>query len=417
MQLAVMRDMGNSKARAVYEANLPDNFRRPQTDSALETFIRAKYEQKRYIAHEYVPSKPDVDSLMKELQRLELGQKKRSSAVSLGPAIQQPVNKTHQPNKEPSLKTSEANSVNRTNNDFDLLGLDNASSSVDQNDLFDQLGSNQVNYSSQHQPSASGQQQSVSVPVDMGHQDGKPKVVPSSLTSDLLGLDFGSSSSEAEKLTAPAKDSSSSATKITKDSILALYQQSTPQSGNLGFMSYSGNIGQFPTPNVSGSQYFGCNTPTDQSMHNKGFGNLGDANIRQSDFSTNKFVSSGISTSAGGNKNAIVPPQFPPASSNFAVWPDNSSSFYSPAPQQPTQNVAPGNQFGSFVGVSAFNCNPNPCIGPQAQPWSTNQPSSNQTFGGYVSHPTNLVSNHEAYLSQVKSQLTSLHLGKSPVNP
>ncbi|VDQ06021.1 unnamed protein product [Trichobilharzia regenti] len=106
-----------------------------------------------------------------------------------------------------------------------------------------------------------------------------------------------------------------------------------------------------------------------------------------------------------------------PASSNFAVWPDNSSSFYSPAPQQPTQNVAPGNQFGSFVGVSAFNCNPNPCIGPQAQPWSTNQPSSNQTFGGYVSHPTNLVSNHEAYLSQVKSQLTSLHLGKSPVNP
>ncbi|VDQ11981.1 unnamed protein product [Trichobilharzia regenti] len=62
---SVMRDMGNSKARAVYEANLPDNFRRPQTDSALETFIRAKYEQKRYIAHEYVPSKPDVDSLMK----------------------------------------------------------------------------------------------------------------------------------------------------------------------------------------------------------------------------------------------------------------------------------------------------------------------------------------------------------------
>ena len=25
--------MGNSRARAVYEANLPDHFRRPQTDS------------------------------------------------------------------------------------------------------------------------------------------------------------------------------------------------------------------------------------------------------------------------------------------------------------------------------------------------------------------------------------------------
>ena len=47
--------MGNSRARAVYEANLPDNFRRPQTDSSLEAFVRAKYEQKKYIAREWVP--------------------------------------------------------------------------------------------------------------------------------------------------------------------------------------------------------------------------------------------------------------------------------------------------------------------------------------------------------------------------
>lgn len=50
--------MGNSKARAVYEANLPDGHRRPQTDSALEAFIRAKYEQKKYIAREWVPPTP-----------------------------------------------------------------------------------------------------------------------------------------------------------------------------------------------------------------------------------------------------------------------------------------------------------------------------------------------------------------------
>lgn len=51
--------MGNSRARAVYEANLPDaGFSRPQTDQALEQFIRAKYEKKKYIAKEYVPSKP-----------------------------------------------------------------------------------------------------------------------------------------------------------------------------------------------------------------------------------------------------------------------------------------------------------------------------------------------------------------------
>lgn len=28
-----MMEMGNSRARAVYEANIPDNFRRPQSDS------------------------------------------------------------------------------------------------------------------------------------------------------------------------------------------------------------------------------------------------------------------------------------------------------------------------------------------------------------------------------------------------
>ncbi|RWS27874.1 stromal membrane-associated protein 1-like isoform X2 [Leptotrombidium deliense] len=53
-QVAYLQQMGNSKARAVYEANLPDNFRRPHIDSALEQFIRAKYEQKKYIAKEWV---------------------------------------------------------------------------------------------------------------------------------------------------------------------------------------------------------------------------------------------------------------------------------------------------------------------------------------------------------------------------
>ena len=49
--------MGNSKARAVYEANVPEGFRRPQTDSQLDVFIRAKYEKKKYIAREWVPTK------------------------------------------------------------------------------------------------------------------------------------------------------------------------------------------------------------------------------------------------------------------------------------------------------------------------------------------------------------------------
>ncbi|XP_067944117.1 stromal membrane-associated protein 1-like [Watersipora subatra] len=58
-QIASVEDMGNSRARAVYEANLPDNYKRPSTsDSAMEQFIRAKYEHRKYIAKEWVPSKP-----------------------------------------------------------------------------------------------------------------------------------------------------------------------------------------------------------------------------------------------------------------------------------------------------------------------------------------------------------------------
>ena len=34
-----MQDMGNTKARLLYEANLPENFRRPQTDQYPLTFL------------------------------------------------------------------------------------------------------------------------------------------------------------------------------------------------------------------------------------------------------------------------------------------------------------------------------------------------------------------------------------------
>lgn len=59
-----MRVIGNSVGKAVYEASLPDHFRRPQTDSALEAFIRGKYEHKRYMMKDYVPAKIDVRDLL-----------------------------------------------------------------------------------------------------------------------------------------------------------------------------------------------------------------------------------------------------------------------------------------------------------------------------------------------------------------
>jgi len=57
-QVSSMQQMGNCKARAVYEANLPEDFRRPQTDSAVEAFVRQKYEKKKFVLANWEPSKP-----------------------------------------------------------------------------------------------------------------------------------------------------------------------------------------------------------------------------------------------------------------------------------------------------------------------------------------------------------------------
>ncbi|KAH8279315.1 hypothetical protein KR026_006559, partial [Drosophila bipectinata] len=85
-QVISLQQMGNSRARAVYEAQLPDGFRRPQTDSALENFIRAKYEHKKYLAREWVPpSPPKVDwakEIDEELERQK--RKKKTAQASLG---------------------------------------------------------------------------------------------------------------------------------------------------------------------------------------------------------------------------------------------------------------------------------------------------------------------------------------------
>ncbi|VDL57850.1 unnamed protein product [Hymenolepis diminuta] len=66
-QVAMLKAVGNRRARQLYEANLPEFFRRPQADSALEQFIRAKYEQKRYVPSDFVPPKPDIESIKKSI--------------------------------------------------------------------------------------------------------------------------------------------------------------------------------------------------------------------------------------------------------------------------------------------------------------------------------------------------------------
>ncbi|XP_019952038.1 stromal membrane-associated protein 1-like isoform X12 [Paralichthys olivaceus] len=60
-QIQSMVDMGNSRARQLYEAHLPESFRRPQTDQAVEVFIRDKYERKKYFDKEALTTAPQTE--------------------------------------------------------------------------------------------------------------------------------------------------------------------------------------------------------------------------------------------------------------------------------------------------------------------------------------------------------------------
>ncbi|EDV98420.1 stromal membrane-associated protein 1 [Drosophila grimshawi] len=85
-QVISLQQMGNSRARAVYEAQLPDGFRRPQTDTALENFIRAKYEHKKYLAREWVPPSPPKVDWAKEIDE-ELERQKRKKKTAQGGSL------------------------------------------------------------------------------------------------------------------------------------------------------------------------------------------------------------------------------------------------------------------------------------------------------------------------------------------
>uniref|UniRef100_A0A1B6D4X7 Arf-GAP domain-containing protein n=1 Tax=Clastoptera arizonana TaxID=38151 RepID=A0A1B6D4X7_9HEMI len=137
-QVISLQQMGNSRARAVYEANLPDNFRRPQTDSALEAFVRAKYESKKYIAREWVPPTLPKVNWDKELEEeADKARKKKKESKMFTPpqiagrkaldtVIPQPLPKpsTSPKPQRNSQPTTSQQPPQQTQPSSDLLGLD-----------------------------------------------------------------------------------------------------------------------------------------------------------------------------------------------------------------------------------------------------------------------------------------------------
>ncbi|XP_067876220.1 stromal membrane-associated protein 1 isoform X2 [Heterodontus francisci] len=103
-QIQCMQDMGNTKARHRYEANLPEHFRRPQTDQAVEFFIRDKYEKKKYMdknvnngititssdAAASLPSSPSLSNAA-EKSKLEREKDKRKDEKKRGKDQEKPI--------------------------------------------------------------------------------------------------------------------------------------------------------------------------------------------------------------------------------------------------------------------------------------------------------------------------------------
>jgi len=222
-----VRVMGNAKARAVYESELPPLFRRPQTDQSLAAFIRQKYEQKRYILRDWSPPKVDVSDLPQSAEAVKKAQTAKVSPGSRAVLGSAPA-PTPTPAAEPAvlvdLFSMEADPVPSAVNGSHSTGLEGLvgaqQSSVD--DLFGPIVS---------APTATVQAQSQSGFADFSSVNTAP-------TSNSEGLDdiFGSASGVPHAQTSPvAQDQQLGSisfaqpeSKKTNMDILSLFGSSRP---------------------------------------------------------------------------------------------------------------------------------------------------------------------------------------------
>ncbi|XP_078303189.1 stromal membrane-associated protein 1 isoform X3 [Panthera onca] len=237
-----MQDMGNTKARLLYEANLPENFRRPQTDQAVEFFIRDKYEKKKYydknaiaitnISSSDAPLQPLVSSpslqsaveknkLEKEKEKKKEEKKKEKEPEKPAkPLTTEKLQKKEDQQLEPKKSTSPKKTAEPT---VDLLGLDgpaeapvtngNTTTVPSLNDDLDIFG-----------PMISNPLPATVIPAAQG----TPSIPAAATLSTVISGDLDLFTEQATKSEEVAKK------QLSKDSILSLYgtgtiqQQSTP---------------------------------------------------------------------------------------------------------------------------------------------------------------------------------------------
>ena len=100
-----MQKWGNKKVNAFYEAKLPKNYPRPDEHSSmaeLERFIRAKYEQRRWVADDRSDYEEEEEEEEEEYSEEEERKPVKKAPAKKAPAKKVPAKKS--PAKKPVKK-------------------------------------------------------------------------------------------------------------------------------------------------------------------------------------------------------------------------------------------------------------------------------------------------------------------------
>lgn len=262
IQVSSMQQMGNSRGRAVYEARLPEDFRRPQSDQPMDTFIRGKYEKKKYIALEWTPTKPpdlpqgwaeiiEAEKQKKDIRSIVLPSRASNSsndaAMTSSKTVSNVPEKSKSANDNSSATTNSSAkaqlpSSSQNSTAFDLLGLNSETNSSATNNLASLSTAQKLPQPSTNKLPSNldllciGESTKTSNDNDFDDFVGAPATSNSSTTNGSNNNgQFSSNSNDLEQLGSAFASSSTAANEketsglMSKDSIMALFNK--PQSG------------------------------------------------------------------------------------------------------------------------------------------------------------------------------------------
>lgn len=291
-QVACLQQMGNSQARAVYEANLPENFRRPQTDSSLEAFIRAKYEQKKYIAKEWVPppAPPPAFDIEEEKRKERERKKNKNKPLPQHPTA---VPRPHSAGPHsPAIQPEASKQMQQVPDSSDLLNLGDANYEADDS-IFDAFLSATSTVSGK-------------APTNTESLSNGSAVSKNSVAND-----------ETDFFNQKVLTDSSKSNKMTKESILSLYGSNTvqiPPSQHIApvygvpggmFIGQQGyaQVGMTGYPSVPAQAVNPCNTGANMPTVYNPFASIGATAIRQD---TRNQPNMWIGVSPGGRDESLL---------------------------------------------------------------------------------------------------------------